>query len=152
MDIRIKLNPDLLNFDVDFIDNDLEIDEGLESSILISLFSDRRVTFEEIPDNQSDLRGWWGDAVDLTEDNKIGSKLWILLREKQTDETLARAKEYCEEALQWILDDGVAKSVTVTTAYPERGHLRISIDVEKPDGDKVKYAYNFIWEGQENAI
>ena len=57
----------------------------LQTAMLISLFSDRQAApGDVIPDGSNDPRGWWGD-------NTIGSRLWLLSRSKQTQDTLQRA-------------------------------------------------------------
>ncbi len=151
-DIRLKFDPLDLKFDLGIVKNDLETDDGLETAVIISLFCDRRITDKELPPGETDKRGWWGDAVDPENQDLIGSKLWLLFREKQTQESLDRAKEYCEEALQWLLDDGIASAVDVETSYPEAGRIVIAAVITKPEGNEVKYKYNLIWEGQSNAI
>ena len=39
--------------------------------------------------------------------------LWLLAREKRTPAVLARAELYVREALQWLVDDGVASAIAV---------------------------------------
>jgi phage gp46-like protein len=152
MDIKIKFKKADLNFDLVFANNDLATDAGLESAVIVSLFSDRRISDDELPPGQTDKKGWWGDAVDPTQNDLTGSKLWLLAREKQTEEVLQRAQEYAEQALQWLLDDGVASVVKVSTSYPQDGSILISADITRPDKIVVSYAFNIIWEGQANAV
>ena len=57
--------------------------------------------------------GWWGDSFAPVEGDRIGSRLWLLARAKLLADTPAKAKEYAQEALQWLLDDGVAAKVDV---------------------------------------
>ena len=48
---------------INILGNDAERDPGLETSILISLFSDRLADIEDLlPDNTGERRGWWGDT------------------------------------------------------------------------------------------
>jgi phage gp46-like protein len=86
----------------------------LNTAVLISLFTHRKALPDDpLPDEQSrDREGWWADSYAENEDI-IGSRLWLLRRSKATQNTLNQAKIYAEEALQWLIDDGVAKSVTV---------------------------------------
>lgn len=107
-------------------------DEGLETAVVISLFTDRQAeSTDEIPDGTDDRRGWWGDAFADEEGDRIGSRLWLLRDAKGTQQALNDAKLYAEEALRWMLDDGVAKSVTVTTfVLPGDGDIRLAINVE----------------------
>ncbi|MBS4847103.1 MAG: phage GP46 family protein [Burkholderiales bacterium] len=99
-------------------------DDPLIQAVLISLFSWRRSNEDdgvEIPYQQ----GWWGDTFADSGD-RIGSKLWLLRREKLTREVIARAKDYAEESLRWMVEDAVAKSVVVET---ERDGDRLNMSV-----------------------
>ncbi len=87
---------------------DLATDQGLETAIIISLFTDRRAEKNELLNNGAGQRGWWGDRYLKNTNDHIGSKLWLLQREKMTATTLHRAKAYTEEALKWLVDDKVA--------------------------------------------
>ena len=67
-------------------DGDLKEDRTLETSTLISLFTDQRVTEEELENNGLDKdekkRGYWGDLYPDVQGDKIGSKLWLSDRAK----------------------------------------------------------------------
>lgn len=126
--------------------NDLQLDDGLQTSILISLFSDRRARADDtLPGDDRDRRGWWADAYPQIEGDQIGSRLWLLSREKEIPETLRRAKEYADEALAWLVIDGIAARVEVTPSVPKRGVLGLAIAVQKLDGNIENFQYEFIW-------
>ncbi|HEY1035539.1 MAG TPA: phage GP46 family protein [Pseudoxanthomonas sp.] len=129
---------------------DLARDDGLESAVLVSLFSDRRATPEQIRpgDDPSDLRGWWGDFNPPVIGDQTGSLLWLLRREKQTSETLARARQYAEQALRWLLDDRVAKAIAVQTEYGAPGVMHIGVEITRPDASRVRYQYDYEWAAQ----
>lgn len=126
--------------------NDLLLDVGLQTSILISLFSDRRARADDVlPGEDGDRRGWWGDAYPQIEGDQIGSRLWLLSREKEIPETLRRAKEYADEALAWLVIDGIAARVEVATSVPRRGVLGLAVAVYKLDGNIENFQYEFLW-------
>lgn len=129
---------------------DLAVDNGLESSILVSLFCDRRARPDQIrpEDDRSDLRGHWLDFGATVAGDKIGSHLWLLQREKETPQLLARAKQYCEKALSWMIEDRVASAVSVQTSYTARGVMRIDIQIARPDSSKTQYRYDYEWSSQ----
>ena len=117
-DVRISWDLGLMegDFIFDEVIQDLEYDEGLETAVIISLFTDRRANFDDIlPDSSNrDFRGWWGDlASPLIEGDQIGSRLWLLEREKTLKTVLVRAKQYAEEALQWMIEDRIATKIEV---------------------------------------
>lgn len=127
--------------------NDLQLDDGLQTSILISLFSDRRARADDtLPGATTDRRGWWADAYPQIEGDQIGSRLWLLSREKEVAETLRKAREYAAEALAWLVTDGIAASVEVTPSVPRRGVLGLAIAVKRLDGRLENFQYDVIWE------
>ena len=130
--------------------DDIEVDDGLETAVLLSLFTDRRADEGDIlPDGQIDRRGWWGDSFPEVEGDRIGSRLWLLSREKQQQAVLDRAREYAMEALQWLIDDRVASRVEVTAEVVRTGVLGLTVVIERPQTDTVEYRFNYTWAAQE---
>lgn len=127
---------------------DLARDDGLETSVIISLFTDRRATPEQIPAElpPDDLRGYWGDLSPTTA--ATGSLLWLLAREKHLPVPRARAEQYCREALQWMIDDLIATRVVVAAEYAGMGVMLLTIDIYRPGGGTVRYQYNYEWSAQ----
>lgn len=122
--------------------NDLKVDEGLQTAILISLFTDARANDDEVPAEDTSRRGWWGDLFQAAPGDQVGSKLWLLKREKRTLETLNRAEEYSKEALQWMIDDGVAAAVDTSAAWDPSGAMLLTILITKP-GESQAATFRF---------
>lgn len=129
---------------------DLGRDEGLETAVIISLFTDRRASAEQIPVElpQDDLRGYWGDISNATTSDQTGSLLWLLAREKQLPQVLGRAQQYCREALAWMVEDLVATRVEVTAEFVGQGWMLILVDIFRPTGSPVRYRFNYEWAAQ----
>lgn len=149
MDIKLFHNPGELTlgqFDIKRNGFVLVTDDTLETAVIISLFTDRRAQpDDELPGIDDSRRGWWGDILSDIEGDETGSWLWLLYREKTTDETLNRAREYCLDALQWLLEDRIAESVNVKTWYQDQtaGLMMIEVVVIKLDGSQERY--NLLW-------
>lgn len=109
-------------------------DDGLTTSVLLSLFLDRRARADDaLPDaTAGDRRGWVGDAFDLTD--RLGSRLWLLDREKHTEETRRRAEEYAAEALDWLIEDGLATAVRISAEWLATGVLGLRVEVDAATG------------------
>jgi phage gp46-like protein len=123
---------------------DLEHETTMRTAILLSLFSDARATPDELRNHGGDdPRGACIDALSPVEGDRFGSKLWLLFREKQIPETLNRAKRYCEDALEWLREDGIARLVEVVTAWIGQGRMSITITITKPDDVTDRFA--FVW-------
>lgn len=134
-------------FDLNIKDGDLESDEGMETAIAISLFTDRRVNEEDLPPGHSDKRGWWGDMFSEVDQDKIGSRLWTIFPGKTTQETLRKSEDYSTEALQWMIDDGIVDAINVSSSYNESKHLNSQLSVTRPDGRTSRW--DVLWDKQE---
>jgi len=107
--------------------------EPLVRAVIISLFTWRRARpDDEQPGNSRE--GWWGDTFASVQDDRIGSRLWLLSRAKMTAETPRRAKEYAEEALAWLVEDGIAARVDVEVERRGIDTLALATRIYKADG------------------
>ena len=140
-DIALAWNPLLARADIAVAKGDLVPDAGLRTAVLISLFTDALARpDDEIPDGTDDRRGWWGNLPLAGEPaDPIGSRLWLLARAKRTEETRRRAQTYAQDALAWMVTDGVAAAVTVTAAWAgDRGeHLQLHIVIDRRSGGRT---------------
>jgi len=150
-DLLIDFDTTLLAGDLLFneVSQDLETESGIRTAVIISLFTDRRANNDDVlPDpNSTDKRGWWGDlASPDVEGDRIGSRLWLLSREKTVETTVPKTKGYITESLEWMLDDNdkIAKKIDVEVerqGTPGNDILAFSVAVHMP-GDSI-YTYDF---------
>ena len=151
-DIQIKWNSADNNGDfvIDESSADISTDIGLETAIVISLFTDRRAESAELSIKETSRRGWWGDAVADIPSDQIGSKLWLLHREKELRSVAARAKEYAEESLKWLIDTKIANKVEVESELLGNGVLGLGVKIGRPGKTELtEYRYNYNWDAQE---
>lgn len=73
------------------------------------------------------LGTWWADK-------SIGSQLHLLQREKDLERVALLAQQYTEEALQPIVDDGRADSISVSATQLHNGWLVLHIRVQTAQG------------------
>ena len=106
-------------------------DDGLRTAVLLSLFLDRRAgTQDPLPDaGTPDRRGWVGDALAAVPGDRIGSRLWLLRREKQLPGVPPRAEAHAREALAWLLDAGIASAIEVSAAWQGQGLLALAVRI-----------------------
>lgn len=127
---------------------DLKADNGLETAALISLFSDKRVTLEELPPGETDRRGWWADLISNPIDDKIGSKLWTLERlGKVSASTAIDMEAILTDAFNWMLEDGLSAQIVVDAERNGPDEIRGSVNIFRPSGDNIPL--KFIWDGQQ---
>jgi len=151
--------------DLQLAGGQIVMDGSLRTAVFLSLFLDRRAEPDDVlPDDdprnpgRGDPRGWWGDwfyAEMLTRlqavpgtltppSFRIGSRLWLLARSKQTQDVVIRARQYAEEALQWLLDDKIASAVTVTTRILRQGVLGLRVVIQR--GLEIEtHEFDYVW-------
>jgi len=153
-DIKIIWDKNNLEGDLQLNKGDLLREEGLETAVFISLFTDKRADDEDPLDNLNDKRGWWGDNT--TENNyKMGSKLWQYERAKTTINDITKIKETIEESLQWMIEDEVAKKIEVTAerfGIIGNDRLAITIIIKKSDGNETAIKFDDLWNIQLGGI
>jgi phage gp46-like protein len=147
-DLALNWDPGNQRADMAVAGGDLAVDEGLRTAVIISLLTDRRAPSDAVPpDGSGDRRGWWGDLPFDAPDappagDQIGSLLWLLSREKQIPETARRAEGYAREALQWMIDDGVASAVDALATFPRLGWMQLLVTIWRGDASET---FDVMW-------
>lgn len=143
---------------------DLARDEDLKTAVLISLFSDRRALIDDVlPDGisiwrgsdgdavpgLSGRRGWWADptlpALPTGQADWIGSRLWLLSREKWTPAVAERVRFYAEEALTWLLEDGVATALAVEVERTPFQAIQLYVTITRSGGALWQGRFDWAW-------
>jgi phage gp46-like protein len=120
-----------------------DVCDRLMRSVIISLFTWRRANPEDVlPTNQK--FGWWGDTFPVSSVDRIGSRLWLLSREKLMPDIPAKAQEYAEEALQWLLDDGVAGAISVLCEIQGTDRLAMQIVIVRGSAT-INLRFDNLW-------
>lgn len=129
-------------------DRDVIQDEGFETAIIISLFSDRRARDDDLlPDTSGDKRGWFADGL-LDDNDMIGSRRWLLHRSKLTNDNMRKLEEYDTEGLKWMIDDGVVSDISIVVERVDMEHISETIIITRPEGSPQTFKYFFNWEAQ----
>ncbi len=115
-------------------DVNLARSELLNTAVLISLFTRRAAEPGDVlPDPRSLKEGWWADPYEKVESHRMGSRLWLLRRSKATQSVLNLAREYALQALQWMIEDGIAQSIEVEVERQDMERLAFKVEILKPD-------------------
>lgn len=148
-DIKSVWNADELHADWLETGGALVSGDDYQTAVIISLFTDRQAR-EDDKYEDNDRRGWWGDSESS---EQMGSRLWLLRREKLTPQVRQRAEDYASEALRWLLGDRIVKAIEPVAhiVYPNRLNLFIRYQVPQSDNWETLQFY-WIWESQINAV
>ena len=141
MDLALTFNPEIDGLDISLDGTDLRHEDTLITAAMLSLLCDRTAQAHEVPEGV-DRRGWWADTYAQDAGDAFGSRLWLLAREKQLPEVVQRARRYFREALQWLVDDGLAERLDVSAFTPRMGWLLVDVIVSLV-GDSRRYRFEW---------
>lgn len=119
-----------------------ELTDPLTRAVVISLFTWRKAGKDDVPEEKN---GWWGDTFPTVQNDRIGSRLYLLKRSKLTNKTPLKAREYIAEALQWLTADGVAARVDVTAHRLGINAMSASTVIQKQDGTTLTLSFDDLW-------
>lgn len=125
------------------VDADIVLDsltgDSVTTNVIASLFTDRRAQpSDDLPDGGTDRRGWWCDSW---RNESMGSRLWLLSREKQMQTVLTKTQNYATEALAWMLKAGLIRDYRVTATNPSNGVLLLTVTIKLNDGSILPMSF-----------
>lgn len=129
----------------------LELEDTLSTAVIVSLFTDRRATRDDtLPLNVTDRRGWVGEEF-MGEEwagadaQAWGSALWLCMTGKATTDVLERARFAAQEALAWLVRDGIAARVDVATEWVGERQDRLAVRATIYRPAEVRPVYDVLW-------
>ena len=153
MDVALEFSTQGREADLVLTGADLKVEPSLNTALLISLFTNARADQDaRLSTEDSDRRGWWGDTFAEVPGDQIGSRLWLLRREKLTEQLRAKAEREVELALLWLVQDGIAAGIEVSSEIQKPDRLALLVIVERPDASRVEFDFALVWEGVESGL
>jgi phage gp46-like protein len=152
--MRLDYDPDRGSFDLGLAPTG-GVDAGdgnsgaLQAAVWVSLFTDALADAADMtPDLGADRRGWWADSGRAPTD-RMGSLIWLHLRDKRTETTRLAIESTARESLQWLLDDGVTAAVDVAAVWMDapRDALQLTVDLTEPNGVRRDWKVDLLWGG-----
>jgi phage gp46-like protein len=140
--------------DLAIVADDVLAEEGLETAILLSLYTDAPARDgDQIPDGTGDPRGWWGDEFAAVDGDIFGSRLWLFDRAKIRSGEPPQASgtdraQIARESLQWLIDDAVTDRFEVEDVV-ENGVPCLRITIYRPTSEPAIYTFPNIWAAEE---
>jgi phage gp46-like protein len=130
---------------------------ALATAVIVALGTDALAERDDIlPDPDStDRAGWWGDldAEEIWDGWPIGSRLWLLKRDKIEDPgsrrgaTVTRVDRYIREALQPFLDRRIASTLSVDVQRVGRERIDAHVIMYRGPTLAVDLRYQIAWAG-----
>ena len=135
------------DFDLAFdeVKGDLLTSDSLENAVVISIGTyARERKLGNVANLKPNIGGWWGDALDDL--GTLGGYLYEAFPGKLTETTARNVENLCNEAIVWMIDDGVSKSVNCVAEIAGEEKMNIKITVERPEGEKDEaFLYELNW-------
>jgi phage gp46-like protein len=135
----------------------LDSSEALATAVIVALGTDRLAERTDIlPDlDSTDRRGWWGDldAEVIWDGWPIGTRLWLVKRDKITGataargSTMARIDAYIREAIQPFIDRRIASRMDVNVERVGRERIQALIRLYRGPELAVDLRYQVLWAG-----
>lgn len=122
----------------------------LYRAVEISLFSWRRAEPDDKLDDDQRM-GWWGDSFPAVAGDRLGSRLWLLRRKTVVPEVLRAAETYAREALQWMIDDELVRTVDVLVTTPDRTRVNLVVTLSDDGGPLPPFNFDDIWQVQHGV-
>lgn len=131
----------MFDLEVDAATGDFRLTGGLETTVIVSLFSDRRARKDEVADPMR-RRGWDGDLVPDVPGDVHGSGLWLYEQRRLGPGDYGGVRLEAEAALAWMVGEGLARSVTAdATPIPAKRQMQLRVSLTEPDGGVTSKAY-----------
>ena len=158
-DVQIAQSVETYDWSLDWLlkpNGTLADGDQLASAVWVALFTDRRADASDmLPDpSDDDRRGWWGDtdAETIRGGWPIGSRLWLLTREKITGPgakggaLAARIQAYAYEALKPFVQIGLASRVQATAERNGLQRIELVANLYRDNGRAVSLRFQTLWD------
>jgi len=134
-------------FDISFENGDIAKEDGFDTAILVSWFTDARApaNLVAIPEKR---RGWIANSVspiEGVEDRDLGGLLWLTDQRRLTPTTRNATVDFGRKALAWFVEDGLLSRVDVEAITISKLGIRLGAIMTALNG-KTESRYFNLWE------
>ncbi len=136
-DMLLQKNDDNI-YDIVVSNGTIQSVDGLESAILVSLFTDARASSAIVGDPLL-RRGWVGNILVQNLERELGSVLWLADQARTDQNTLNFFQDEVRNAFQWMLDDNVVSRVTIATEIEDSVTIKVSISFLTTNNQLERY-------------
>ncbi len=142
IDVVLTINPETQLYDITIdSDGDILTDDFFDTSMLYSLFGEKRADQSEVAEPQL-RRGWIGNEGT---DFENGSKLWLFEQARLTRTNLNGIEDEASKSLQWLIDDGYLVSIDEVNTTVKNGIVSLEI-IFRRSRSKVERRFYELWQ------
>ena len=127
----------------------VELEDTLQTAVILSLFTDRRAGPDDVlPRRATDRRGWVGEeffGTGLRAGDAWGSALWLVHTGKAVPAMLEQARFAAQEALAWMVRDGIASRIEVSTSWVGARADRLAVRPSIYQPQQTSPVYDVLW-------
>lgn len=160
VDIRLVQNTQFPKYSVTvdwqlMNDGTLDDTQALATAVIVALGTDRLAGSGDIlPDPDSnDRRGWWGDmdAQAIWDGWPIGSRLWLLMRDKiegpnaARGATTVRVEQYIREAIRPFLERRIGSHMEVEASRIGKEQINALVRIYRGPLLEIELRYQVLW-------
>lgn len=98
------------DFMIDQKTGDIVMTDGLDTSLIMSVFCEKRDNSIQIPENRG---GWMGNEMNDNSGYEIGNLNWIKYQSKLDDELSDEISDNTEDGLNWLVEDKIVEAFEV---------------------------------------
>jgi len=139
-DIKLVKNEDgIYDIPLNASGDDIDTVDGLETCIIVSLFTDARAGSGNVP-NVLRRRGWCGNILTISENYELGSLLWLLEQARLNQLTLNMAEDKSRKALEHLITDGIADTITTSAEKVDEKSAKLTIILFKQSNEIARFA------------
>lgn len=123
---------------------DLATTDGIDSALMVSLFSDARARADEVADPLM-RRGWIGNLVAEVPGDNHGSKLWLYEQRRLSADVEVGLESESEAALAWLVEQRLTRVISADVVRdPAKRAAHLRINGSYPDGQSWAMAFPLI--------
>ena len=130
-------------FDITFTDGDITADEGFETAIMASMFTDARASESQVgaPEQR---RGWLGNTLSTVPGREVGGLMYLAEQRRLTQDTVNENVDFAQKSLAWMTEDRLAQRIDVSGELIPKKGVRLTIAITTPN-DKLFFSVD-LWE------
>ena len=125
-----------------YFDGDIKTKDSFDAYIIVALLSDARADESEVP--RPELRRGW-IVNEHTPDFELGSKVWLYEQRRLTRATINGLQDVAQDALQSMVDEGLAVSIRSVEAVVTTTGVSLVIEILR-DNDQVEKRHFDLWQ------